>query len=323
MSLINFPASPHHRLTLDTLLSSVWHFSHASGLLGCEALRLLADQTVGGYVSPNENGWKLLNGQLAFLHVSGAVSTVFDRMARLDDGNIELRGAFLLESSVQVTLVLRQVPDTFRREVPSLMRDIFVRHIEVAGWEIGDHSYGHPSIVILEPWRLIVGRYCSFAQGVVMVASNHRTDMISTYPFAVLNHAWRSVPRGTSDHVTRGNIVIGSDVWIGSNAFIGSGITVGHGAVIGAMSVVTRDVPPYAVVGGNPARVIRFRFTPETIERLLLLRWWDWSDAKVEAFLPLMLSNEMERFLEAAADCARPVYEVETPIARTSSGSPT
>jgi hypothetical protein len=102
------------------------------------------------------------------------------------------------------------------------------------------------------------------------------------------------------DHSSRGDIVIGSDVWIGLNVFIGSGVTIGDGAVIGAHAVVTRDVPPYAVAGGNPARVIRYRFSETQIEALLAIRWWDWSDEVVDRYLPLITSPDIDAFIAAA-----------------------
>jgi hypothetical protein len=103
-----------------------------------------------------------------------------------------------------------------------------------------------------------------------------------------------------ADHNTRGDVVIGNDVWIGINAFIGSGLTIGDGAVIGAHAVVTRDVPPYAVAGGNPARVIRHRFAEAQIEALLAIRWWDWPDQVVDRYLPLIMSPDIDAFIAAA-----------------------
>ncbi|TJV70721.1 MAG: CatB-related O-acetyltransferase [Mesorhizobium sp.] len=121
-----------------------------------------------------------------------------------------------------------------------------------------------------------IGSYCSIAAGVLFIAAGeHPMSLVSTYPFA-----------GADRDLTKGPITVGNDVWIGSRAIVLSGVTIGHGAIVGAGSVVTKDVPPYAVVAGNPARLIRHRFEPEVIADLLAIRWWDWSDDKIEAAMP-------------------------------------
>nr|WP_274708021.1 CatB-related O-acetyltransferase [Arthrobacter sp. H16F315] len=111
---------------------------------------------------------------------------------------------------------------------------------------------------------------------------------------------WWPSATGISDHTSRGAVIIGNDVWIGASAFISSGVTVGHGAVIAAHAVVTKDVPPYAVVGGNPAKVIKYRFEPGIVEQLLDVAWWDWPDETIDANLPLMLRGSTEDFIAAA-----------------------
>ena len=125
--------------------------------------------------------------------------------------------------------------------------------------------------------RLRIGRYCAIATGAtfVMNGGNHRTSGISTFPFPIFEQ-WRGKWDGEFDFPTRGDTVIGNDVWIGHDALVMPGVSVGDGAIIATRSVVTRDVPPYAIVGGNPAQVIRTRFDEPTIERLLRIAWWDW-----------------------------------------------
>lgn len=121
-----------------------------------------------------------------------------------------------------------------------------------------------------------IGSYCSIAAGVLFIAAGeHPMSLVSTYPFG-----------GAARDQTKGPITVGNDVWIGSRAIVLSGVTIGHGAVVGAGSVVTKDVPPYAVVAGNPARLIRYRFEPEVIADLLAIRWWDWTDDEIEAAKP-------------------------------------
>ncbi|TIP49654.1 MAG: CatB-related O-acetyltransferase [Mesorhizobium sp.] len=123
---------------------------------------------------------------------------------------------------------------------------------------------------------VIIGAYCSIAAGVLFIAAGeHPMSLVSTYPFA-----------GADRDLTKGPITVGNDVWIGSRAIVLSGVTIGHGAVVGAGSVVTKDVPPYGIVAGNPAKLIRYRFEPETIAALLGIRWWDWPDSQIEAAMP-------------------------------------
>ena len=128
--------------------------------------------------------------------------------------------------------------------------------------------------------KLIIGKFCQIATGVrfIMNGGNHAMSGFSTLPFAAFGHEWASVPL---DAQSRGDTIIGNDVWIGNSVTIMPGVKVGDGAIIGTNSVVTKDVPPYAIVGGNPATLIRKRFDDETIESLLFMRWWDWSFEKI------------------------------------------
>lgn len=148
--------------------------------------------------------------------------------------------------------------------------------------------------------KVTVGSFSSIAGNLsIFLAGNHPTDFVSTYPFGFTGYT-----RDWSAHVdypeynrSKGNIQIGSDVWIGASATIMSGITIGHGAVIGAQSVVARDVPPYAIFCGNPARLIGYRFEDSVIKELLKLAWWDWEDEKIEEAIAYMASSDVERFL--------------------------
>jgi virginiamycin A acetyltransferase len=129
------------------------------------------------------------------------------------------------------------------------------------------------------PEKLIIGKYCAIASGTkfMMAASAHPTMGVSTFPFTIFGGTWAD---RTLDLVTgmpsRGDTVIGNDVWFGYGALIMPGVRIGDGAIIAAGSVVTADVPPYAIVGGSPATVIRKRFADDDIERLLRVAWWDW-----------------------------------------------
>jgi virginiamycin A acetyltransferase len=129
--------------------------------------------------------------------------------------------------------------------------------------------------------RLIIGRYCSIATDVrfIMNGGSHPTTWLTTYPFPIFGHGWEAaMPEAWPN---KGDTVVGNDVWFGYSALIMPGVHIGNGAIVATAAVVTKDVPAYAIVGGNPARILRYRFDPDTIARLETLRWWDWDAAKV------------------------------------------
>lgn len=168
-----------------------------------------------------------------------------------------------------------------------------------AQFSIGDFTYGRPKVRFPESGaRLAIGRYGSIADGVeLLLGGNHRTDWVTTYPFPALPGLWPEAAGQTGFSGTRGDISIGHDVWIGSQAMVLSGVSIGHGAVIAARSVVTRDVPPYAIVAGNPAKVIRLRFEEATVASLLASAWWDQSRDRIVALLPVLMSGDVAAFI--------------------------
>lgn len=141
--------------------------------------------------------------------------------------------------------------------------------------------------------QLIIGKFCQIATGVrfIMNGSNHAMNGVSTYPFKVFGKSWS---HGAMDVISKGNTVIGNDVWIGNNVTIMQGITVGDGAIIGTNSLVTKDVEPYAIVGGNPAKLIRKRFDDKTIEFLVQLAWWNWPVEKITKHLDAITTGNLE-----------------------------
>lgn len=169
------------------------------------------------------------------------------------------------------------------------------------GYDIGEFSYGRPKVRFPESRRkLTIGRYCSFADKVeILLGGNHRTDWATTFPFSAFPELWPSAPRTEDYHSTRGDVVIGHDVWLGSGAMIMSGVNVGHGAVVAAHAIVTKDVPPYAIVGGNPAKIIRYRFDEATIAALLEARWWDLPREKIATLIPLLQSDRIKELVAA------------------------
>lgn len=144
--------------------------------------------------------------------------------------------------------------------------------------------------------RLIIGKFCAIASGAtfIMGSANHRLSSISTYPFHVFGGAWaENTPPHLSQLPFKGDTVIGNDVWIGRESVIMPGVHIGDGAVIAAYAVVTKDVEPYTMVGGNPAKPIKKRFSEELIELLLALRWWDFEPEKLVQFLPFLCDGDL------------------------------
>jgi acetyltransferase-like isoleucine patch superfamily enzyme len=168
------------------------------------------------------------------------------------------------------------------------------------GFSIGAHSYGRPKVRFPgSGCKLTIGSYCSIADRVeILLGGNHRTDWVTTYPFAAFPEVWRGEARDDF-HSGRGGVTIGSDVWIGSGAMILSGVTIGHGAVLAARAVITRDVPPYAIVGGNPAKLIRYRFDEAKITRLLECAWWELPEAAIVSLVPLLQNENIDGLIEA------------------------
>ena len=146
---------------------------------------------------------------------------------------------------------------------------------------------------------LIIGKFCSIACGAKFIfnAANHTLNGLTTYPFPIFFEEWglsADVKDIASAWNNKGDIVIGNDVWIGYDAIIMSGVSIGNGAVIGTRAVVTKDIPPYTIVGGVPAKPIRRRFDDETICRLERLRWWDWDEEKIRRNIAVLMKGKID-----------------------------
>lgn len=149
--------------------------------------------------------------------------------------------------------------------------------------------------------RLIIGKFCSIACGVKFLfnCANHTLKSLSTYTFPLFYEDWELEKSNVaSAWDNKGDIVIGNDVWIGFEAVILAGVKIGDGAIIGTRAVVTKDVPPYSIVGGIPAKVIRKRYSPDIIEQLLSLRWWDWTKDRIKRNLPFIMAGNIENMTE-------------------------
>jgi acetyltransferase-like isoleucine patch superfamily enzyme len=168
---------------------------------------------------------------------------------------------------------------------------------------VGRHTYGINerslfSVQSPDQPAVSIGNYCSVAPGAVILANaDHPTHLPSLYPFRTVLYAPDKKRPLNVDVTSRGPVEIGHDVWIGANAIILSGVSIGSGAVIGAGAIVTKDIPPYAIAVGNPARVIRYRFSPDIIQQLLEVAWRFLSDEKIKELEPYFYSDDMNAFL--------------------------
>jgi acetyltransferase-like isoleucine patch superfamily enzyme len=171
------------------------------------------------------------------------------------------------------------------------------KHPRYRKYDIEDYTYGFPKIYDWnEGTRLKIGKFCSIAKGVkIYLGGQHRVDWVSTYPFSEFFEEAKNIK---GHPVSKGSVIVENDVWIGGNATILSGVTLSNGCVIGADSVVTKDVPPYSIVAGNPARVIKYRFAEDIIKSLLDIRWWDWPVEKIKMYLPQIMSPEIDTFIK-------------------------
>ena len=214
--------------------------------------------------------------------MSGPDPDALTPMARTYDGTIFLRP--LAEGRDNVTVGAYAYYDDRDRS-----RDFFDRNVLHHYDFVGD--------------RLTIGPFCAIAHGarIVMNGGSHAMDGFSTYPFNIFGHGWEEgFDPATWEKARKGDTEIGPDVWIGDHATILPGVTIGAGAVIAASSVVSRDVPPYAVVAGNPARVVRERFDDETVARLLAVAWWDWPAERIGRNLNAIRAARIDALERAA-----------------------
>lgn len=186
---------------------------------------------------------------------------------------------------------------------------------------VGDYTYyddpadptGFEKNNVLFNWpefgdRLIIGKFCAIGNGTkfVMGPANHRISSVTTYPFAVFGGAWEeAVPPHLAQLPFKGDTVLGNDVWLGQNCVVMPGVRIGDGAIVAAHSVVTRDVAPYTVAGGNPARFLKDRFDRELTALLLELKWWDYEGEALVKLLPLLCSGELDRVRESVRQILR------------------
>lgn len=213
----------------------------------------------------------------------------------------------------------RLYPDTYGPNAGRVMGDpqvVFLKAlVQSPLTSVGDYTYyadpvdptgfeRHNVLFHHGPDRLVIGSYCALARGVrfIMGAANHRRSGISTFPFPMFGADWLEHMDLFAAREFSGDTVIGSDVWMGYEVTVLPGVHIGHGAIVAAGSVVASDVPPYAMVGGNPARLIRYRFEPDEIDRLLRIAWWDWPVERVTANVRTIMSGSVDDLERVASN---------------------
>lgn len=178
---------------------------------------------------------------------------------------------------------------------------------------VGRFTYGQPRLQLwAEGERIRIGSFCSIAEDVTIFGGGeHKLDWVTTYPLRI---ALGDPLGGADGHpATKGPTCIGHDVWLGHGAMVLSGVTIGDGAVVGAGSVVSRDVGPYEVVAGNPARLVRSRFSPAQVRALRAVAWWRWPVAKIRDELPLLCGGQVDEFLARHCPSPWPPESPDTP----------
>lgn len=200
-----------------------------------------------------------------------------------------------------LTKLLKRSARKYIQNSPKLYRGALKLRQRYPEYSFGDGTYGKPTV---HDWnegtKLHVGAYTSIAGDVnIYLGGHHRTDWITSYPFPL---QMKELAHITDAHGSNGDVIIGNDCWICSKAMILSGVTIGDGAIVAAGAVVTKDVPAYAVMGGNPARLIRWRFDEPTRQMLQESAWWDWPAEEIRAIAPLLCTSDFDAFSRYVAE---------------------
>lgn len=205
--------------------------------------------------------------------------------------NVQLYGkSNVLSSSIGDSCIIGEqsrIRSSILHEYVKIDRNILVYHSN-----IGKASYVGAFSMI---FKADIGKYCSISYGITIGPPEHDYKKVTTHPF-IYDKFYETIAEDSLLENTKlsEEVIIGNDVWIGANVTILRGVTIGHGAVIGANALVNKDVPPYAIVAGNPAKVIKYRFSADTIEKLLDISWWNWSPEKMKVNSAFFTSADLE-----------------------------
>jgi acetyltransferase-like isoleucine patch superfamily enzyme len=196
--------------------------------------------------------------------------------------------------------VLAKTPNSIKKALPLPGRPATIQQLMAVGVvTVGRHTYPNPPPVAYykgDTAEVHIGSFTSIASGVeILAGGNHHTDWVSTFPLRIRMDLPGKLLDGQPG--TKGDIHIGSDVWLGRHSRVMSGVTIGHGAIVAAGAIVTKDVPPYAIVGGVPAKVLKYRMEPEQIDAMLRIAWWGWSDDEIRSRVDDLSSPDFDGFI--------------------------
>lgn len=265
------------------IVNGIFEFGSFDGRTFSEELRFWEDGRISGYHNDNEYSWQLFDdSKLIIYSKTGLVTHEFWQDTTNKNRWI---GVFLLVVPNRKEFLIAQNTD-YRSLEYSPARELMPFQ------KIGKHVYGKIDF-LTTPYeeakgKLEIGSFVSIGPNVKLIVRNHDYSQISTYNFmsTKTDFTWKNFGQNANlDHIYRSKTIIGSDVWIGQDVIITGGVNIGHGAVIGAGSIVTKNVPPYSIVAGNPAKVIKMRFNQNQISDLLSVSWWNWSDTKINSEL--------------------------------------
>ena len=250
---------------------------------------------IGGTGHDNERFWHMQENKLQLFSSSKELTAVFDCC-------YEEVGYSYWEGLHQGTIPLEIRIYDSRSDLFDYLTKFTSRYlIDYGSLTVGNHTYGIPQLVDYDHGgQVIIGDYCSIGQNVQFVTANHDVELITTYPFKSLELFYTDKPLDmTDDHILKNPTRVGNDVWIGNNVQIMAGVAIGDGAVIATGAVVTKDVEPYAIVGGNPAKLIRYRIADSTARKQMQeIAWWNWSEELIAERLDKIMSKDISAFIK-------------------------
>lgn len=211
---------------------------------------------------------------------------------------IALEAWLMTDSNHDIQLPTHESPaSTELSMLKKRLREHYCTHYKNKNVSIGDFTYGSPQALSWgEGTELKIGKFCSISSNVtIMLGGEHRPDWITTYPFNSLLPFFQDIK---GHPMSKGDVIIGNDVWIGSDVKIMSGVTIEDGCVVASSALVTHNMPAYSIFGGIPAKLIRYRFSAEIIDKLLQIKWWDWSDDDVCKVIPFLQSKNFDALFQ-------------------------
>lgn len=276
----------------DLIMNKYWKCTSSKDEVLAETVFFHKNGQLIGFKSPDERYWDIVDNRLAIFDNHKKISSRYPKIHIEENNQIIFEGYKTEENTVKLWLV--SYPEDYKPKAFSAARD------SMPDQDIGDHSYGKIKIIDARGDDLQMGKFCSIAENVSLISGNHAYNYVTTYPFKSVkmwHNQWLPLD-DIEDHIWNDKTIIGNDVWIGQGVVIKGGITIGDGAIIAANAVVTKSVPPYAIVGGNPAKIIKYRFSEAQIKALLKIKWWEWADETINDQLYKMMSPDIDAFIE-------------------------